>query len=86
VSNPALDLWLPLYGFRRLGVEEQLTGCLQAAGISDAQLDPMRPEVEFLDFRFPLLDMLHGLDINDGAFIEDGVRMLNASLSSGLKC
>ena len=35
VANPALDLWLPLYGFARLGIEDQLEECLKAAGIDD---------------------------------------------------
>ena len=86
VSNPALDFWLPLFGFGRLGLEDQLGACLQAAGVDERRLQAMRPEVEFLDFRFPLLDILHGVDISDDTFVEEGIRALNASLPSNIRC
>ena len=86
VGHAALDLWLPLFGFKRLGIEEQLEGCLREAGLADADLDRMEPEVRFIDFNFPLTDILSGLERNDADQVEDGVRHLNASLPAGLVC
>jgi aminoglycoside phosphotransferase (APT) family kinase protein len=86
VSNRALDLWLPLYGFERLGIESQLSVCIEAAGLSDADVERMRGEVAFVDFNFPLTDMLSGLERGDDAQVEDGLRHLNASLPRDLRC
>jgi Ser/Thr protein kinase RdoA (MazF antagonist) len=86
VSSAALDFWLPLYGLKRLGIEAQVPACLAAAGIEGAALETMRPEVDFLDFRFPLLDMLQGLDTHDDALLEGGIQALNASLPRDIRC
>jgi aminoglycoside 2''-phosphotransferase len=86
LSSPALDWWLPVFGFRRLEVEEQLSACLEAAGITKSDLQRMLPEVEFIDFNFPLTDILSGLDRRDDLQVEDGLRALNASLPDGLRC
>jgi aminoglycoside phosphotransferase (APT) family kinase protein len=86
VSNPALDLWLPLFGLRHLGIEDQLSECLAAAGLTDDDVARMLPEVRFVDFNFPLTDILSGLERNDEAQVEEGIRALNASLPAGLAC
>ncbi|HEX5368371.1 MAG TPA: phosphotransferase [Dehalococcoidia bacterium] len=86
VSNRALDLWLPLYGFERLGIESQIRDCIDAAGLSDAEVERMRGEVAFVEFNFPLTDMLSGLERKDEAQIEDGLRHLNASVPRELRC
>jgi aminoglycoside phosphotransferase (APT) family kinase protein len=86
VSNPALDLWLPLYGFERVGIEDQLPVCLEAAGIDDAALACMRPEVDFIHLNFPLTDILSGLDRNDREQVEEGIRSLNAMVPFGIEC
>jgi aminoglycoside phosphotransferase (APT) family kinase protein len=86
VSNPALDLWLPLYGFERLGIEEQLPACLEAAGIDEARLEHMRPEVDFVHLNFPLTDILSGLEREDSAQVEEGIRALNAVVPYGVEC
>jgi len=86
VSNPALDLWLPVYGFKQLAIDSQLPACMDAAGIDDQALQRMLPELAFLDFRYPILDILHGLDTSDDGFVTEGIRALNAKLPAGLVC
>jgi aminoglycoside phosphotransferase (APT) family kinase protein len=86
LSSPALDWWLPVFGFRRLGIEDQLAACLEAAGLTPSDLQRMLPEVESIDFNFPLTDILSGLDRRDDAQVEEGIKALNASLPDGLRC
>jgi aminoglycoside phosphotransferase (APT) family kinase protein len=86
VGSLALDLWMPVYGFQRLGIASQTEECLGAAGVDEEQVDAMMPELRFLEFRWPLLDILYGLDSGQPDFVEGGIRALNASLPSGLKC
>jgi aminoglycoside 2''-phosphotransferase len=85
-SNPGLDLWLPLYGFERLGIEDQLPECVAAAGIGEAELARMRPEVDFIHLNFPLTDILSGLERDDRAQVEEGLRALNAMVPDGIVC
>ena len=86
LSNPAIDLWLPVFGFPMLGIEDQLKECLAAVGVGEAELARMMPELAFCDFRWPLLDILHGLDIGDDSFIDGGIRALNARVPPDLRC
>lgn len=86
VSSPAIDLWLPVFGLERLGVADQLAVCLAEAGIDEAQLSRMMPEIEFCDFNFPVIDILSGLERDDEVQIEDGIHHLNASLPRDLHC
>ena len=86
VSNPALDLWLPLYGFERVGIASQLQACLDAAGIDDTALARMRPEVDFIHLNFPLTDILSGLDRNDREQVAEGIQSLNAMVPFGIEC
>jgi aminoglycoside phosphotransferase (APT) family kinase protein len=86
LSSPALDWWLPMFGFRRLGIADQLSACLEAAEITESDLQQMLPEVEFIDFNFPLTDILSGLDRSDEAQVQEGIKSLNASLPDGLRC
>jgi aminoglycoside 2''-phosphotransferase len=86
ISSPAIDLWLPVFGFPRLGIAEQLTQCLLEAGIGAAELERMRPEVEFCDFNFPLVDVLSGLEREDATQVEDGIKVLNAALPRDARC
>jgi len=83
VSSPALDLWLPAFGFDVLGIEEQRPACLREAGVDDAALARMMPELRFLDIRYPLLGILHGLDIGDDVYVQDGIQELDALLRRG---
>jgi aminoglycoside 2''-phosphotransferase len=86
VSSPALDFWLPTYGLKHVGIEEQTPGCLEEAGVSPAQLERMRPELEFLDVRYPLLGILHGLVNQDDAIVEESILELNAMVPRDAKC
>jgi aminoglycoside 2''-phosphotransferase len=86
VGNRAFDYWLPVYGFQRLGIPEQMDACLRAAGLSPDELQRMAPELRFIDFRWPLLDIMYGLGINDTGLVEGGIRALNASLPPDLRC
>jgi aminoglycoside phosphotransferase (APT) family kinase protein len=85
ISNPALDLWLPTYGFQRLEMAGQTAACLEAAGLRD-ELPRLQGEVDFVDFNFPLTDILSGLNRRDSAQVEDGIKALNASLPRELRC
>lgn len=86
VSSPALDFWVPTYGFHQLGIANQEAACLDAAGIDGRELRRMLPELAFLDLRYPLLDILHGLLTNEDALVDDGIRHINVSLPTGLTC
>ncbi|MPZ49320.1 MAG: phosphotransferase [Dehalococcoidia bacterium] len=86
VSNPAFDFWLPAFGFKRLGIEVQTRPCLEEAGIGDDELRPLLPELEFINFRWPLMDIMHGLEIADESYIEEGIKALNESLPRELRC
>ena len=86
LGDPAIDLWLPVFGFPRLGIEAQTADCLAAAGVSDADLRRMMPSLAFYNFRYALLDILHGLDTGDASYVEGGIRALNASLPPDLRC
>lgn len=86
VSSLAIDYWLPLFGFDRLGIGDQTNDCLTATGIGAESLAKMRPEVEFIEFRYPLMDIEHGLDTGEDGFVEGGIRALNASLPGDLVC
>jgi aminoglycoside phosphotransferase (APT) family kinase protein len=86
VGNAAMDFWLPVYGFKKLGIESQLTACLEEAGVDDKALQRMQPELSFINFRYPILDILHGLDIDDQGFVTEGIESLNRSLPADLAC
>jgi aminoglycoside phosphotransferase (APT) family kinase protein len=80
VGKPAVDFWLPLEGFARLGIADQLPACLEAAGVSAQEAELMLPEVRFWNLRYPLLGILHGLDIGDQTYVEESVRELEKAL------
>ncbi len=86
VSSEALDLWLPLAGFERLGISGQLPACLDEAALRPADVTRMAVEVAFLDFRFPLLDLLHGIETGDDHLVEEAIGRLNAALPLDLVC
>jgi aminoglycoside phosphotransferase (APT) family kinase protein len=86
VSSPTLDFWLPTCGLKHVGVEEQTAACLEEAGVSPAQLGRMQPELEFLDLRYPLLGILHGLNNEDTAMVEESIQELNAMVPRDVKC
>jgi aminoglycoside 2''-phosphotransferase len=81
VGKPAVDFWLPLAGFARLGIADQLPACLEAAGISSDEAERMLPEVRFWNLRYPLLGTLHGLDIGDHEYVRETIRELEKALS-----
>jgi aminoglycoside phosphotransferase (APT) family kinase protein len=81
VGKPAIDFWLPLEGFRRLGIDGQVPGCLEAAGVGEAAVAEMLPEVQFWNLRYPLLGILHGLDVGHAAYITESVAELRRALS-----
>ena len=86
VSSPALDLWLPTYGFAQLGIAAQTAACLREAGVSAARLERSQAELAFLDLRYPLLGVLHGVMLGDETFVEESLSELNASLARNLRC
>ncbi len=86
VSSPALDLWLPAYGLKQLGVAGQAAACLAEAGVSQTELARMRPELAFQNLRYPLLGILHGLGISDDTFVKESIQELNALLPRDAGC
>ena len=86
VSSPALDFWLPTYGLEHLGVADQTAGCLAEAGVTEAQFERMKPELAFLDLRYPLLGILHGVTLGDETIVEQGIVELNAMLPRDARC
>jgi aminoglycoside phosphotransferase (APT) family kinase protein len=86
VSSPALDLWLPTYGFDQLRIADQREACFAAAGVEGADIGRLSNELAFLDVRYPLLGILHGLNINEPEFIEEAIMELNAIVPFGIQC
>jgi aminoglycoside phosphotransferase (APT) family kinase protein len=86
VSSPVLDLWLPVYGFEQLGIPDQRDACLAAAGIDNATLERAKAELAFLDLRFHLLGILHGLNLQDAGFVEQSIIELNDVVPFGIEC
>jgi hypothetical protein len=86
VGSPAIDFWLPVYGFDRLGIREQSAACFAAAGVSEEEAEAMRPELEYVNLRYPMYDILQGLDTEDREMVEGGIRHLNTLLPSTVRC
>lgn len=86
VGSPAIDFWLPVFGFERLGIGEQSAGCIEASGVTEDELQAMRPELEYINLHYPVHDILHGLETGQPEFIEDGIRHLNTLVPSTARC
>jgi aminoglycoside 2''-phosphotransferase len=86
VSDPSLDFWLPVYGLAHVGVEEQVGACLKEAGVDQAGLERMRPQLAFQHLRYPLLGVLHGLSNRDDTMVEESILELNAMVPRNAKC
>ena len=86
VGSPAIDFWLPVHGFQRLGIGEQAGVCIDASGVTEDELDAMRPELEYINLHYPVHDILHGLETDQPEFIEDGIRHLNTLLPRSIRC
>jgi aminoglycoside phosphotransferase (APT) family kinase protein len=86
VSSPALDFWLPVFGFDQLGIAGQRAACIEAAGIDDRALARMTPELTFLHVRYSVLGILHGLLTGDDQCAADSIQELNAVLPLDLRC
>jgi aminoglycoside phosphotransferase (APT) family kinase protein len=86
VTDPSLDLWLPLYGLEHLGIEDQMAACLAEAGISEAGLERMRPQLAFQHLRYPLIGVLQGLTNREDDLVQQSILELNASLPPDLRC
>jgi aminoglycoside phosphotransferase (APT) family kinase protein len=86
VTDPSLDFWLPLYGLAHLGIEDQSEACLKEAGVDQAALERMRPQLAFQHLRYPILAILHGLSHRDDAMVEESIRELNGMVPRDMKC
>lgn len=86
VTDPSLDLWMPVYGLEHLGIEEQTAECLVEAGIPEAELERMRPQLAFQHLRYPLVGVLQGLTNREDDLVQQSILELNALLPSDLHC
>jgi aminoglycoside phosphotransferase (APT) family kinase protein len=86
IASAAIDFWLPVYGFDRLGIGEQSAACIEASGISAEELDAMLPELAYINLHYPVHDILHGLETGQREFIEDGIKHLNTLVPRNLRC
>jgi aminoglycoside 2''-phosphotransferase len=86
VSDPSLDFWLPVYGFRQLGIAGQTVDCLAEAGIENGGMEGMRAQLAFQNLRYPLLGVLQGISNRDDAMVEESIGELNAMVPRDLKC
>ena len=86
VGNPASDLWMPLLDFERLGIGNQRERFLEAYGAEHVDLERAQVEVEFIQFTWPLHDILYGLRIGEQEFVEGGIRALNQDVPRELRC
>jgi aminoglycoside 2''-phosphotransferase len=84
VHNPAGDFaWAFAGGFARLGIEDQIPDLLREGGIEAKRLEAYR---EFLPVSFALADVLHGLLIEDDAYVEEGILAMNRLVPFGQNC
>jgi len=86
IGSPAIDFWLPVHGFARLGIGGQSAACIAASGISSDELEAMRPELGYINLHYPVHDILHGLETGQPEFVEDGIKHLNTLVPSSLRC
>ena len=86
VGSPAIDFWLPVHGFERLGIGEQSAACMAASGITSEELEAMLPELAYINLHYPVHDILHGLETQQPEFVAEGIKHLNTLLPSSIKC
>ena len=84
IGDPAIDFTGPLVGDLSKGGLAGQAGALER-GYSES-LAPIIARCRFYEFCWPLFHLLHGLHTEDPAFIEDGIRMLNARVPQGIRC
>jgi aminoglycoside 2''-phosphotransferase len=84
IGDPAVDFAGPLVGDLAKGGLKGYHAALQR-GYGES-LDAFLPRCGFYEFCWPLLHLLHGLRTDDPAFIEDGIRMINAHVPGDLRC
>jgi aminoglycoside phosphotransferase (APT) family kinase protein len=84
VHNPTGDFaWAYAGGFARLGIEDQIPDLLREGGVEAKRLEGYR---DFLPVSFALADALHGLLIEDEAYVEAGILAMNSLVPFGQKC
>jgi aminoglycoside 2''-phosphotransferase len=86
VGKPAIDLWLALVDFEKLGIDDQLSAFLEAYGDPGLDLERARVEADFVQFLWPFHDITFGLWTENQDLVEDGIRALNESLPRDLRC
>jgi aminoglycoside phosphotransferase (APT) family kinase protein len=86
IGDPAIDLWLPLMDFERLGIGDQLPDFLAAYSAPELDLNRARRVVDFIEFTWPFHDILYGLRIGDDDFVAGGIQALNRTLPADLRC
>jgi aminoglycoside phosphotransferase (APT) family kinase protein len=86
VGKPAIDLWLPLLDFEKLGIADQLPAFLDAYADPELDLERARTEVEFIQFLWPFHDITFGLWTENRDLVQDGILALNASLPRDIAC
>jgi aminoglycoside phosphotransferase (APT) family kinase protein len=84
VGDPAVEFtWALTGGLEAHGAENQIGELVEASG---GHLAALMGRVSFYRFRWPLFDILHGLETNDNLLVEDGLRSLNSSIPAGIAC
>ena len=86
IGSPAVDFWLPAYGFERLGIGEQSAACIEASGVSEEEMEALRPELAYINLHYPVHDILHGLETGEPEYVEDGIRQLNTLVPRSVRC
>ena len=76
IGNPAIDFWTPLYELTPMGMADQLPDLLAAYGATAEAFERMRPELQFLRFRWPLMGILRGLELGDEIMVEEEIQAL----------
>jgi len=86
VSKPAVDLWLPLLDFEKLGIADQLPDFLEAYGDSHLDVERAHIEAEFIQFTWPFHDIQFGLWTENADLVQEGIVALYERVPRDLRC
>jgi aminoglycoside phosphotransferase (APT) family kinase protein len=79
ITDPAGDFAVSLYGgFARLGIS--VPDLLEAYGMTETDLEKMRPRCAFTAFCWPIWDILYGLETHPDGVLKRGIARLYETL------
>ena len=81
ITDPAGDFTVSLFGgFAKHGIS--VPDLIEAAGISEAELEHMRPRCAFSAYCWPLWEIIYALDTRDDGMLERALTLLSETVSN----